>query len=267
MGLRAQLSGKTILLTGVTGFVGEALLERFLTDLPGTRVAVLVRPQGDTNGTARARELLDRPAFGRLREHLGGDVAQLDALFAGRVTVLDGGLDDPPPLPRDLDIVIHCAGDVSFDPPIDGAVETNLLGTIRLLDAVLATGSHPHFVHVSTAYVAGMRRGAAPEGPLTLQADWRTEAASAHQLRVEAEARSRTPDVLRRLRHEAETEHRRSAYVDVRADIERRRRDWLTASSSTPAANAPGRSVSPTSTPCRRHSPRAQWKKARPDCR
>src|SRR3954462_3116720 len=35
-----RLAGKRLLLTGVTGFVGEALLERILHDLPDTSVVV-----------------------------------------------------------------------------------------------------------------------------------------------------------------------------------------------------------------------------------
>ena len=40
MGLRERLAGQRVFLTGVTGFVGEALLERMLTDLPETRLCV-----------------------------------------------------------------------------------------------------------------------------------------------------------------------------------------------------------------------------------
>jgi HAD superfamily hydrolase (TIGR01490 family) len=215
-----------VLLTGVTGFVGEALLERFLSDIPGTELVVLVRPSGATNGAERARAILDRPAFARLRETYD-DAAKLDALFAERVTVVDGGLDPVPALPAGLDLVIHCAGDVSFDPPIDGAVRTNLLGTVNLLEAVRATGSRPHYVHVSTAYVAGLRKGVVPETALTLHADWRREAAAAQQMRDEVEARSRTPDVLRDLRHDSEQEHRRSGPMAISADIEKRRVKWV----------------------------------------
>lgn len=44
MRLRDRLKGQRILLTGVTGFVGEALLHRILRDLDETSVVVLVRP-------------------------------------------------------------------------------------------------------------------------------------------------------------------------------------------------------------------------------
>ena len=44
--LRDLLAGKKILMTGVTGFIGEQLLWKILTDLPDTTPAVLVRLVG-----------------------------------------------------------------------------------------------------------------------------------------------------------------------------------------------------------------------------
>ena len=111
------LAGKRILLTGVTGFVGEALLERILFDLPDTRVVVVVRPRGGMTAAQRVEQLLTKPAFRRLRDR-DGDGA-VDALAGTRISILEGDLPNVPPLPGDLDVVVHCAGEVSFDPPID----------------------------------------------------------------------------------------------------------------------------------------------------
>jgi fatty acyl-CoA reductase len=225
MGVREALSGKRILLTGVTGFLGEALLERLLSDVPDTHLVLFVRGQATRSAAERVTELLTRPAFQQLRATLGDD--GITQLMDTRVTVVDGSLDSVPTLPSGLDVVIHCAGDVSFDPPIDGAMDTNLLGTVRLLEAVRTAGGNPHIIYVSTAYVAGLRRGPAAEEALTLSADWRVEVDAAHRLRSDVEARSRTPDVLRKLRHEAEAEHRRAGPSAVSADVEVRRRDWV----------------------------------------
>src|SRR3954454_586970 len=225
MRLREALSGKRILLTGVTGFLGEALLERLLSDLPDTHLVLLVRGQSTRGASDRVRELLTRPAFGALRADRDDD--DIAALFDDRITVVDGSLEEVPQLPGDLDLVIHCAGDVSFDPPIDTEMNTNLLGTVRLLEAVHAAGGDPHFIYVATAYVGGLRRGPVPEERLSLTADWRAEVEAAHRLRRDVEAASRMPDLLRKLRHEAEAEHRRSGPSAVSADVEVRRRDWV----------------------------------------
>ncbi|MHB8341473.1 MAG: SDR family oxidoreductase, partial [Mycobacteriales bacterium] len=114
--LRDRLAGTHVLLTGATGFVGEALLARLLTDLPDTRVSVLVRTAGAASAEQRVAELLTRPAF-----------AAAPAPGPGRLTVLAGDLADLPALPA-ADVVIHCAGEVSFDPPLDEAVDVNVHG-------------------------------------------------------------------------------------------------------------------------------------------
>src|SRR4051794_37542851 len=130
-----------------------------LTSVPGVRVSVLVRPKGSTSGASRMATLLRKPIFTDVVEAAGG----VEALLSARVAVVEGDLTDLPPLPRDLDAVVHCAGDVSFDPPVDEGFRTNVLGARELLDRVREAGPDIHYVHISTAYVAGRRRGSIPE--------------------------------------------------------------------------------------------------------
>jgi nucleoside-diphosphate-sugar epimerase len=154
-GIVERLSGAHVLVTGVTGFVGKALLHRLLTDVPGTTVTVLVRPRGSTGAADRVRSMLSKPIFAAVAERSGG----VDGLLATRVRVIEGDMADVPELPKDLDAVVHCAGDVSFDPPVNEAFVTNVVGTRDLLRRIGEVGDHVHYVHISTAYVAGRRRG------------------------------------------------------------------------------------------------------------
>jgi len=219
------LRGKRLLLTGVTGFVGEALLERVLHDLPDTSVTVLVRARGGQTAADRVTHLLRKPAFTRLRERDGADT--VDALVGTRITVVEGDLDNIPALPGDLDLVVHCAGEVSFDPPIDEGFATNLHGSLNLLEAVAASGSRPHHLHVSTAYVAGRRQGHVTEGRLEHTVDWRAESAAATRVRAAIEDASRAPEQLAEFLREAERDHGTSGPQTVAADAERRRVDWV----------------------------------------
>ncbi|WP_131770398.1 SDR family oxidoreductase, partial [Candidatus Protofrankia californiensis] len=139
MGLPERLAGKRVLVTGATGFVGEALLERLLSDLPDTHVVVLIRPRAGRSGHARFAGLVAKPAFAAWRERVGAD--GVERALRERVTVLEGDLERMPALPADLDIVIHCAGEVSFDPPIDTGFATNLGGVQELLRAVRDSGA------------------------------------------------------------------------------------------------------------------------------
>ena len=223
--IEEALAGQRILLTGVTGFVGEALLERILFDLPETQVVVVVRARGGMNAEQRVRHLLTKAAFQRLRDRDGGDA--VDALVGTRIAVLEGDLPNVPALPSDLDVVVHCAGEVSFDPPIDEGFATNLHGSLALLEAVRATGARPHYLHVSTAYVAGRREGHVGEGRLDHTVDWRAEAAAAERLRAMVEDTSRAPERLEEFLREAEREHGRSGNLAVAHDADKRRREWV----------------------------------------
>lgn len=225
MTIRDRLAGARLLLTGVTGFVGQALLERLLATVPDLRVVLLVRPKGTTSAEERVRRLLSGAAvFAQTRERLGEDA--VDRLLA-RIEIVSGDVSDAPGvLTGTFDVVVHCAGNVSFDPPIDEAFETNLLGVEGLYRTVAELGS-PHIVHVSTAYVAGMTKGVIPEASLEHDVDWRVEADAALAARREVEHASRRPALLNRLMEEARDEHSRAGPQAVAAAAEEARREWV----------------------------------------
>ncbi|HAP77973.1 MAG TPA: HAD-IB family hydrolase [Acidimicrobiaceae bacterium] len=80
---------------------------------------------------------------------------------------------------------------------------------VRMKESIL--GVAPHLVAVSTCYVAGNRRGNAPEelvsdGPWDIGLDWRKEVAAARRIRSDAEATSRLPEKLAEFRKEARGE-------------------------------------------------------------
>jgi alcohol-forming fatty acyl-CoA reductase len=224
--IRDALDGMHVLITGVTGFLGTALLERLLSELPGVRITVLVRTRHGSPPQARVDELISRPAFNGLRDRLGRD--GLKATVEERVSILEGDVaEEVPVLPPDLDIVFHCAASVAFDPPIDQAFQTNLYGAERMYEAVAASGSRPHVVHVSTAYVAGLTKGIVPEVPLPHRIDWRAEGEAALAARQAAEDASRKPEMLDAFVAKARKEHGRAGPMTVAKDSEDRRRAWV----------------------------------------
>jgi fatty acyl-CoA reductase len=212
-----SLAGKRVLVTGATGFLGTALVERLLRSVPGCEVAVLVRPGRRTPAHERVRrEVLRNDCFDRLREELGDE---FDATIATRLRVVAGdvsvdglGLDDDGrAVLAGCDVVIHSAATVSFDSPLDAAVDVNLLGPQRLAHAIHETGSPAHLIAVSTAYVAGSRRGDAPEAllpdtPFSTDVDWKAEVAAARRARSDADTESRQPARLARFQKAARSE-------------------------------------------------------------
>jgi fatty acyl-CoA reductase len=222
-----RLAGRTILLTGVTGFLGQVILERLLQDFPDTRVTLLVRGQQRSSPRDRVEYLLRKPAFDALREREGGHEA-LAALLDQRTSIVDGDFSgSEPDVPAGIDVVIHSAATVSFDPPIDDAFQTNVLGAMHLYRGALAAGNRPSFVHVSTAYVAGVQKGVIPEGPLEHRVDWRLEADLALRARSDVEAQSRKPEMLDHFMARAAKDHSRAGPQTVAAAAEERRKDWL----------------------------------------
>lgn len=225
------LAGKKIVMTGVTGFIGEQLLWKVLTECPDTTTGVLVRRKGSVTAEQRVAGLLGKKIFKPIVEAAGG----VEKLMAERVQVIEGDLPNVPELPRDLDVLLHCAGDVSFDPPIDQAFMTNVVGTKALLTKLREACSDeegtlvkvPHYVHVSTAYTAGRRRGAIPEAAHVHDVDYEAETAAALAMKQHIEARSRDADQLTKLRKEAEALHAKAGYLTTSRDTERRRQEWV----------------------------------------
>ncbi len=213
-----------LLLTGATGFVGQAILERLVSDHPDVTVHVLVRPRGTQSAEARMRKVLRKPIFSAWRERAGADA---ERLFAERVKVVPGGLGDLRELPPGIATVIHSASTVSFDPPIDEAFATNVGGATALYEALRAAGGDPHVVHVSTCYVGGIRKGVLPEARLEHEVDWRAEASLAARTRASVELASRRPSVLKHLIADAKREVGKQGPQAVAKATEAARLEWV----------------------------------------
>ena len=248
--IAADLDGKRIAITGGTGFLGTALIERLLRSVPGCELVLLIRagptPHGRAAGQARdLQERRLRPApskpCGRrrtrrrvLRRH-DRPPGDADRRRRRAPTASASTMPAAPPC-ASCDIVIHSAATVSFDSPLDSAVEVNLLGPSRIAatlhDLFDDPVDLPHLVAVSTCYVAGNRKGSAPEEPVDespywFGVDWRDEVAAARRTRADAEAESRRPDMLKRFRADARRELGAAGTPLLAAKTEQNRSRWV----------------------------------------
>jgi len=232
------LAGTRLFVTGATGFLGTALVERLLRRVPDCELVLLVRPGRRSSAERRVqREVLRNDGFDRLRGELGDrfdpEVQRRITVMAGDVGVDGLGLDvDGRAALASCHTVVHAAAAVAFDSPLDRAVEVNLLGPARLAQALHDVGSSAHLVSVSTCYVAGNRRGQASEVPVfdtpfAPPVHWRSEVDAARRVRADTEAESRTPALLARFAKEARAELGAAGVPLLAAKAERQRNTWV----------------------------------------
>jgi len=230
------LKGKTILVTGSTGFLGKSIVEKCLRSIPEVgRINLAIRSSARRPASERLeREVLSSPAFKRLKEERGE--AAFAKLVKDKLSVVEidlgrdglGLSDEGREQLQACEIVIHSAAAVEFDNPADLSAQTNLLGAARMVEALKATGSRPHLVHVSTAYVGGMLRGLVrEEAPHDPGLNWRHEAAVLANLRGPVEEESRRPELMKKFAREARSRMGPAGTPAVARTTERLRDRWV----------------------------------------
>ena len=233
-----SLSGKRIAITGSTGFLGTALVERLLRGVPDCELVLLVRPNRRSSAQRRVeREILRNDAFDILRSQWG---EEFDTICEQRISVVSGDVtsdglglnEDDRHLFTSCDVVIHSAATVSFDSPLDSSIEINLLGPNRIIQLLKDMEVRPHLVAVSTCYVAGNRRGAANEEllagtPFQVDVDWRAEVDAARRTRTDLDARSRIPEELSNFHKGAREELGAAGLPMLAAKTEQLRVAWV----------------------------------------
>ena len=168
---------KTILLTGVTGFLGQAVAAKMLRNLSVRRLFVLVRTKTGRGGAALPaakrveEEFFNSSVLERFRN--SNPVAFQQArekvvAVSGDISLQHLGIqvDQYKAMQAEVDLVINVAATVEFDAAIDLSIELNTLGPQRILQFIDGCRAEPVLVHVSTAYVNGRRSGFIPEAPL-----------------------------------------------------------------------------------------------------
>ncbi|KYQ91002.1 hypothetical protein DLAC_07895 [Tieghemostelium lacteum] len=158
-------NGKQVLITGCTGFVGKVLLEKMLRDLPGiSKIYLIIR------GNAKERfedDILGSRIWDFLKEKMGGQDKFLEYIrskvipLAGDLSKTDIGLSaqDLQMVIENVHINIHCAASIDFRERLDKAIESNLYGSLHMLELSKKLKNCLGFVHCSTAYVNSNREG------------------------------------------------------------------------------------------------------------
>ena len=161
------LGHQGILFMGATGFVGKVALSMLLQRYGSELESIYVLSRRGSYGSASRRfedQIATSEPFNPLWEQLGRDRAA--SFLKAKCQVLDGdiisvlcGLSSSQlqQLKGKVQVVINCAGLVSFNPSLEVGLNVNTLGVRNVVQVCQAL--EVPLVHVSTAFVAGNRNG------------------------------------------------------------------------------------------------------------
>lgn len=147
-------SGRSILITGSTGFVGKALVEKLLRSCPDVhRVYLIVRPKKGVAPSERVKEIVGCDLFEPLIKQKHSVLEKL-VVVPGDLILPGLGLSpgDMENIRRDVSVVLHCAATVNFNEKLKMALQLNVLSVQQLLAFSRTFTSLAAFVHVSTAF-------------------------------------------------------------------------------------------------------------------
>ncbi|XP_060533265.1 putative fatty acyl-CoA reductase CG5065 isoform X2 [Cylas formicarius] len=143
-----------IFITGATGFVGKALVEKLLRSCEKVdAIFLLVRPKKGITVELRIKELFKNPVFDRIRDK-NPEAFEKVKVIPGDVALPNLGLSDADKqfLIDNIDIVYHSAATVKFNEALKNAVILNTLGTKRVLDLCKKMNRLKCCVHISTVF-------------------------------------------------------------------------------------------------------------------
>src|SRR6476659_3947423 len=157
---------RKMFLIGSTGFLGKVTLSMLLHSFPNIgRVYVTVRARSQEESEARFwNSVITAPPFDPLRERYG---SALEGFIRDKIVVLGGDIgetnlgysdEQAQAIADDIDVVLNSAGNVTFNPTLESALRTNVVGTQNVI-AFAKRMKRPALIHVSTCFVAGNRSG------------------------------------------------------------------------------------------------------------
>jgi len=158
--------GRKIFLLGGTGFLGKVSLSMLLHRFPNVgKVYLMVRAPSTNESEARFwNNIITSPVFDPLRERYGG---AFEGFIAEKIEVVNGdiaetnlGLNESEAerIAKDIDILINSSGNVTFNPPLESARRSNIVGTRNVI-AFAKRMNRPCLIHTSTCFTAGNRSG------------------------------------------------------------------------------------------------------------
>lgn len=147
-------AGRSIFITGATGFLGKVLVEKLLRSCPDIKALyLLIRPKKGKECQERLEEIFVSKLFDKVRKQ---DPEFHTKCFAVEGDIVKDGLgidqSQVEILAREVSVVFHSAATIKFDEEMKLSVEMNVVGLQRMLELGKKLPSLVSFVHISTAY-------------------------------------------------------------------------------------------------------------------
>ncbi|KAL7145450.1 hypothetical protein ABFS83_07G084700 [Erythranthe nasuta] len=175
VGIVNFFQGKNIFITGGTGLLGKALVEKLLRSTPVGKIYILVKADDHETGIDRmTKELINSELFKCLQEKHGKYYQEFMTEnlvpVIGNITEPNLGMDSDSAhaIMKDVHVIIESAANTNMNERYDVSLETNVNGPRRIMSFAKACKSLELLVHISTAYVNGEREGILLENPLTM---------------------------------------------------------------------------------------------------
>ncbi|CAK9805522.1 Putative fatty acyl-CoA reductase CG5065 [Anthophora quadrimaculata] len=152
--ITAFYAGRSIFVTGGTGFLGKVLIEKLLRSCPDIKeIFLLMRPKKGQSIEERLKQTIELPLFDKLREKKSNVFDKLIPIY-GDVSVEGLGLseNDRRTIVERVSIIFHNAANVRFHENLRKDIFSNTRSTRDLCNLAKTMKNLVAFVHVSTAF-------------------------------------------------------------------------------------------------------------------
>ncbi|KAL3828425.1 hypothetical protein ACJIZ3_017227 [Penstemon smallii] len=175
IGIVEFFEGKNIFITGGTGLLGKAFIEKVLRSTSVGKIYILIK--ADDKGSARDRldkEIISSELFKCLREKHGDSLEEFlkEKLIpvVGNICEPNLGMDskDALVIKKEVDVIIQSAASTTLNERYDILLDMNVNAPQRLMRFAKTCKHLKLFVHISTAYVNGRKEGLILEKPLMM---------------------------------------------------------------------------------------------------
>ncbi|XP_019769143.2 fatty acyl-CoA reductase wat [Dendroctonus ponderosae] len=145
--------GKTVFLSGATGFLGKMLIEKLLRVTEVKTLYLLIRQKKGKSPKDRLQDIFNHVLFSTVKK-TRPDCFKKCVVVTGDVLETELGLleNDRKTMVKEVDFIFHSAASTRFDDTLEYAIRMNTLGTKYMLNFAKQCQKLKLFEHISTAF-------------------------------------------------------------------------------------------------------------------